>query len=82
MSVEEIQSIRESLHRIETALVGDPAMGNKGIVARLNETELDVRKILRWRDSVKLRLGFVASVTALIVTGLIELLVSYFGTKQ
>lgn len=52
MSTEEIQSIRESLHRIEKAIVGDPAMGHKGIAERLSivETKADNndRKLLVW----------------------------------
>lgn len=52
MSTEEVQSIKETLHRIESALVGDPAMGHKGIAQRLDtveqRTDAHDRKLLVW----------------------------------
>jgi hypothetical protein len=52
MSADEIASIRESLHRIEQALVGDPQMGHKGIAQRLSDvektTEEHSRKLWIW----------------------------------
>lgn len=39
MSADELEAIKSSLHRIETALVGDPTLGNTGIVARLASVE-------------------------------------------
>lgn len=56
MSTEEIQSIRESLHRIEKAIIGDPDMGHKGIAARVDDIEKKVeahgRKLLLWSGIV------------------------------
>lgn len=52
MSTDEITVIKESLHRIEVALIGDPSLGNTGIVARLAsvETKTDAmdKKQLVW----------------------------------
>lgn len=59
MSVEEIQSlrvevagIRESVGRIERALVGDAALGQKGFAERLGTVEAKAdasdRKLLLW----------------------------------
>lgn len=52
MSTDEITSIRDSLHRIEKALVGDPQMGHKGIAQRLSDvektTEEHSRKLWIW----------------------------------
>lgn len=52
MSTEEIQSIRESLHRIEKAIVGDPDMGHKGLAERMTAVEAKAdhndRKLLVW----------------------------------
>jgi len=39
MSADEIQSIRDALHRIEIAIVGDPAHGHRGLVARMDAVE-------------------------------------------
>jgi len=39
MSADELEAIKSSLHRIETALVGDPSLGNAGIVSRLAVVE-------------------------------------------
>lgn len=56
MSAEEIQSIRESLHRIEKAIIGDPDMGHKGIAARMDAIEKIVdaqgKKLLLWSGIV------------------------------
>ena len=56
MSAEEIQSIRESLHRIEKAIIGDPDLGHKGIAARLDAIEKVVdaqgKKLLVWSGIV------------------------------
>jgi len=56
MSAEEIQSIRESLHRIEKAIIGDPDMGHKGIAARVDAIEKIVdaqgKKLLLWSGIV------------------------------
>lgn len=68
MSTEEIQSIRDSLHRIELALVGDPAMGNKGLVARMSEVEKEASENTTWRESVKARVGVVAAVVSFLAT--------------
>ena len=52
MSVEEIQSIKDSLHRIEQALMGDPTMGHRGIVSRLETVEQQQneqgKKLILW----------------------------------
>jgi len=52
MSTEEIQSIRESLVRIEKAIVGDPAVGHKGLAQRVTDVEVKAdaadRKLLMW----------------------------------
>ena len=52
MSVEEIQSIRESLARIEKAITGDPTVGYTGIAGRLEKVEKLAeshdRKLLTW----------------------------------
>ena len=52
MSADEIQSIRESLHRIEKAIVGDPQMGHKGLAQRVTDVEVKAdtsdRKLLVW----------------------------------
>jgi hypothetical protein len=56
MSADEIQSIRDSLHRIEKAIIGDPAMGHRGIAARVDAIEKLVeahgRKLLWWSGIV------------------------------
>ena len=52
------------LNRIEKALVGDPQMGNKGLVQRLNSVEKDVhaidRKLIMW--------GSIATGAAMVLT--------------
>lgn len=52
MSADEIQSIRDSLHRIEQSLMGDPKMGNRGLVSRIESLEsqqgLTEKKLLVW----------------------------------
>jgi hypothetical protein len=56
MSTDEIQSIRESLHRIEIAIVGDPSMGHRGIAARMDAVEKCVdsqgKRLLLWSGIV------------------------------
>lgn len=39
MSADELQTIRETLHRIEVAVSGDPKHGHRGLVARVESTE-------------------------------------------
>ena len=52
MSQEELSSIKETLNRIEKALVGDPEMGHTGIADRLRSVETQAqetdRKLLIW----------------------------------
>lgn len=52
MSTEEIQSIRDSLARIEKAITGDPTIGYTGIAGRLEKVERIAenhdRKLLTW----------------------------------
>lgn len=52
MSQEELSSIKETLNRIEKALVGDPEMGHTGIADRLRSVEEQAhetdRKLLIW----------------------------------
>lgn len=47
-----MSSIKEALHRIEKALVGDPEMGHTGIADRLKAVEAQARdtdrKLLVW----------------------------------
>ncbi len=56
MSADELASIRESLHRIEKAIIGDPDVGHKGIAARVDDIEKKVeahgRKLLLWSGIV------------------------------
>lgn len=56
MSADEIQSIRESLHRIEKAIVGDPSMGHRGLASRMDVVEKMVdqqgRKLILWSGIV------------------------------
>ena len=39
MSSDELATIKEALHRIEQAIVGDEKMGQRGIVQRLTDLE-------------------------------------------
>ena len=52
MSQEELSSIKETLNRIEKALVGDPEMGHIGIADRLRSVEAQAhatdKKLLVW----------------------------------
>lgn len=42
MSTEEIQSLHTKLDEIHVALVGNPAMGHKGLVCRVEAVEQEV----------------------------------------
>lgn len=81
MSVEEIQSVRESLHRIETALIGDPRMGNTGIVARLESVERETRETTAWRERLNVRIGMIATGISFAATAAIEVGTSIFTKK-
>ena len=52
MSADEIQSIRESLHRIEVAIIGDKSLGHRGLASRMEAVEACVsehnRKLILW----------------------------------
>ena len=52
MSADELQTIRETLHRIEVAVTGDPTHGHRGIVVRLADVEKaqdeQGRKLILW----------------------------------
>ena len=56
MSTEEIQSIRDALHRIEIAITGDPAMGHRGLTSRIADVEKAQegveRKLLLWSGMI------------------------------
>lgn len=49
---EKITSLYDSIKRIETAIVGSPALGHKGLVERLNALEIVVerheKRFLTW----------------------------------
>ena len=68
MSSDEIQSIRESLARIETALMGDPAMGNAGLVRRVTDLERESNENTLWRAKV----AAISSVVAVAVTAIVQ----------
>ena len=82
MSIEEIQSIKESLARIETALVGDPKMGNKGIVVRLADVEVETRTNTQWRDTVKAKVGLLATGVSLLVAAAVEAAANIMTSKK
>lgn len=82
MSLDEIQSIKESLARIETALMGDSAMGNKGLVVRMQELEAEAAANAQWRDGLRSHISAVAGGVAVVVTATIQGVVSYFTSKQ
>lgn len=52
MSADELATIKESLHRIEKAIVGDEEMGQLGIVQRLTHLEKQIaehdKKLILW----------------------------------
>jgi hypothetical protein len=52
MSADELATIKETLHRIEKAIVGDREMGQRGIVVRLDELEKHIaehdKKMVLW----------------------------------
>ena len=81
MSVEEIQSMKDSLQRIETALVGDPKMGNAGIVTRLESVEREAQATKAWREKLNVRIGMIASVMSFVATAAIEVGTSLFNRK-
>jgi hypothetical protein len=76
MSADEIQSIRDSLKRIETALMGDE-LGNRGVVPRLSDAEkkLEIhdRKFLQW--------GTILTVTGTIIMFIKDPLMAFLGLK-
>jgi hypothetical protein len=76
MNPQEIQDIRDSLKRIERSIVGDPDMGHRGLIDRLeaNEAELkETKAIVDGMDRKLLKWGG-------IVTG-ISLAASYFKNE-
>jgi len=70
MSTEEIRSIREALIRIESALVGDPDMGHKGIVATQREHSKRIARLER--------VGTYITAAAMILVGLYKIAVDWF----
>jgi len=52
MSSDELATIKEALHRIEQAIVGDEKMGQRGIVQRLTDLERKIeahdKKLILW----------------------------------
>ena len=52
MSADELSTIKETLHRIEQAIVGDEKMGQRGIVQRLTDLEKQIaehdKKLILW----------------------------------
>jgi hypothetical protein len=53
---EQLQHIRETQHEIRAALIGNPALGHKGLVHRVESIEAKVethdRKILVWSAGI------------------------------
>lgn len=68
MNPEELQEIKGTLNRIETALIGDPSMGNKGLVTRLKDVEDKTESIGQWRDSVKTKMTIIAGAVSVVGT--------------
>lgn len=58
ITVDEIKEIRTSLHEIKLAIVGQPELGNKGVIPRLKSVEEQVedhdRKLLRWGTTISI----------------------------
>lgn len=52
MSADDLRIVKDALHRIEKAIVGDSEMGHKGIADRLNDVEAKTdamdKKLIRW----------------------------------
>ena len=50
--VEEVREMRKTVDRIETALVGNPDLGQRGVIPRLNAVEATVavhdRRFIKW----------------------------------
>lgn len=82
MSLDEIQSIKESLARIETALMGDPAMGNKGLVLRVQDLEKESAVNATWRDGLRSHITAISSGVAVVVAAIVQGVVSYFTSSK
>lgn len=82
MSADEMQIIKESLSRIEVALMGDPKMGNKGIVVRLSEVEAEARANTAWRETVKAKVGLLATGVSLLVAAGFEAAINTLSGKK
>lgn len=63
MSATETQDIKEQLNRIERCLVGDPEMGQLGLVARTNNHAGRIKRLEMW----VFRIGVAAAVSAGVV---------------
>lgn len=81
MSLDEIQSIKESLARIETALMGDPAMGNKGLVMRVRDLEQQCDDTSSWRNGVQAKITVISSAVAVVAAAIVQGIVSYFSSN-
>ena len=68
MSDDQIREIRNELKRITDALLGDPAMGTRGMVCRLQNVESVVNEIQQERRDEKAERKGAWKLAALIAT--------------
>ena len=71
---EEFQQLKDSVKRIETAIIGDGQMGVKGFVKtqeEFNTSQLNrITSLEKWQSEVKLSFAFVAGGAIAIVEGI------------
>ncbi len=63
---------QEMLREIHTALVGNEALGHKGLVKRIEETERDVANLKKFRDNLKAKVFAVATGCGGLASGAVE----------
>lgn len=65
----ELKDLKDQLNRIERCLVGDPAMGQTGLVPGYRVHGARISKLERWRDTSKVKIAAIITTSSVFVTG-------------
>lgn len=68
MSAGEVSEFKDQLNRIERCLIGDPEMGQVGLVAAVRSHGARIGKLERWRDTSKVKIAAIITTASVVVT--------------
>jgi hypothetical protein len=80
MSDDELLEFKKQLDRIERCLVGDPAMGQVGLVTAVRSHGGRIGKLERWRDTSKVKIAAIITTASVVVTSS-AWLIEHFAMK-